>query len=130
MSEQNVELHRRIYEAFSARDVDALIALCDPSIAVQSVFSAVSGAVYHGHDGVRRWQADFEDAWGDEIWVEAEAYFDLGETTLAFDLLHGRGRQSGAEVALPGAAVLTHRLLPSREATANAEHPAVPQKSV
>ena len=109
LSDQNVELHRRIYEAFSGRDVDALIALCDPSITVESVFSAVSGATYNGHDGVRRWQTDLEEAWGDEISVEAETYFDLGEHTLAFDVLHGRGRQSGAQVALPGAAVTRWR---------------------
>jgi hypothetical protein len=35
--------------------------------------------------------------------VEPEAYFDLGEHTLAFSTLHGRGQQSGAEVALPTA---------------------------
>lgn len=109
MSEQNVELHRRVYEAFSARDLEALVALCDPSVAVESVFSAVGGAVYNGHDGVRRWHADLEDAWGDKVWVEAEAYYDLGVHTLAFDVLHGRGRQSGAEVTLPGAAVTRWR---------------------
>jgi len=107
--EQSVELHRRIYEAFNARDVDALVALCEPSIEVRSAFSAVSGAVYRGHDGVRRWQGDLKEAWGDEIRVEAEAYFDLGEHALAFDVLHGRGWKSGAEVALPGAAVTRWR---------------------
>jgi ketosteroid isomerase-like protein len=109
VSEQSVELHRRIYQAFNARDVDALVALCHPSIVVQSAFGAVSGAVYHGHDGVRRWQADLEEAWGDQIRVEAKAYFDLGEQALAFDVLHGRGRQSGAEVVLPAAAVTRWR---------------------
>ena len=107
MSAQNVELHRRMYEAFNARDIDALMAFCDPSIAVQSVFAAVGGTVYQGHKGVRRWQADLEEAWGNDIRVEAEADFDLGEHSLVFDVLHGRGRQSGAEVALPGAAVTT-----------------------
>jgi hypothetical protein len=107
--EQSVELHRRLYEAFNARDVDALLALCEPSIEVQSAFSAVSGAVYLGHDGVRRWQGDLQEAWGDEIRVEAEAYFDLGEHALAFDVLHGRGRRSSAEVTLLGAAVTRWR---------------------
>jgi ketosteroid isomerase-like protein len=103
--DQSVDLHRRIYEAFNARDVDALVALCDPSVVVESVFGAVGSAVYHGHDGVRSWQEDLEEAWGDEIRVEVDVYFDLGEQALAFDALHGRGRKSGAEVALPGAAV-------------------------
>src|SRR5215218_2712116 len=68
-----VELHRSFYQAFNARDVAGLIALCDPSI------------------------------------VEIDAYFDLGEHVLAFDALHGRGRQSGAEVTLPSAAVTRWR---------------------
>ena len=71
-----------------------MIALCDPSIVIQSVFGAVSGDIYHGHDGVRRWQGDLEEAWGEEIRVEVEAYFDLGEHALAFDSLHGRGRRA------------------------------------
>jgi ketosteroid isomerase-like protein len=109
MPERSAVLHRRLYQAFNAHDVDGLIALCDPSVVIQSVFGAVTGAIYRGHDGVRRWQRELEDAWGEEIRVEAEAYFDLGENALAFDVLHGRGRKSGAEVALPGAAVTRWR---------------------
>ena len=51
MSQENVELHRRAIEAFNSHDVEAFIALCDPSIEAHSVFAAVGGAVYHGHDG-------------------------------------------------------------------------------
>jgi hypothetical protein len=47
--------------------------------------------------------------WGDEIRAEPEAYFDLGEHTVAFYLLHGRGVQSGAKVTLPIAAVARWR---------------------
>ena len=32
---------------------------------------------------------------------ELEAYFDLGERTLAFYVLHGSGKHSGVEVAMP-----------------------------
>ena len=109
VSEQNVELHRGLYEAFNSRDIDSLVALCDPGIMVQSAFAAVSGTVYRGHDGVRTWQRDLAEAWGDDIRVAAEAYFDIGEHALGFDVLHGRGRHSGAEVALPGAAVTRWR---------------------
>jgi ketosteroid isomerase-like protein len=109
MSRRNVELHRRVYEAFNARDLDGLVALCAPDVEVESVFAAVGGAVYRGHDGLEGWLEDLQDAWGDAIRVEAEAYFDLGAKALAFDVMHGRGRQSGAEVALPGAAVTEWR---------------------
>ena len=101
MSEQNVELHRREIEAFNARDIEAFISLSDPQIEFYSAMTTPGGAVYHGHDGLRKWLGDLEDAWGDELRVEPEAFFDVGEHTLAFQVLHGRGRQSGAEVALP-----------------------------
>jgi ketosteroid isomerase-like protein len=100
VSEQSVEGHRRIYEAFNARDADALVGLCDPSIVVESVFGAVSGAVYHGHDGVRQWHRDLAEARGEEIRVEAETYFALGNRALVFDVMHGRGRRSGVEEAI------------------------------
>jgi hypothetical protein len=32
MSGRNVELHRRVIEAFNARDIEWLIALCDPGV--------------------------------------------------------------------------------------------------
>jgi ketosteroid isomerase-like protein len=105
----NVELMRRIYEAMNARDAEALVALCDPSVEVHSVFSAVGGAIYHGHDGVRRWQGDLGESWGGEFRVEIEAYFDLGEQTVVFAVLHGRGGQSGAKVAMPATGVARWR---------------------
>ena len=109
MSEQNVELHRRVVEAFNAHDIEAMIAYCDPSIDWHSHFAAVGGAVYHGHDGMRKWWRDLEDIWGDEIRIEPEVYFDVGEHTLTFNALRGRGRQSGAEVALTAAQLLRWR---------------------
>jgi hypothetical protein len=60
-------------------------------------------------DGLRRFLRDFEDAWGDNIGLEPEAYFDLGEHTLAFHMLHGSGSHSGANVAMPVAHVLRWR---------------------
>jgi hypothetical protein len=50
---------------------------------------------------MRSWQRDFEDAWGGQIRLEPEAYFDLGQDTLLFYVLHGWGKHSGVEVAMP-----------------------------
>jgi SnoaL-like domain len=88
-------------EAFNAHDIEALIVLCDPSIEAYSVFAAVGGGVYHGYDGLRRFFSDAGDTWGDQIRIEPEAYFDVGEKTFVFYVLHGHGRQSGAEVTMP-----------------------------
>jgi hypothetical protein len=101
MSQANVERHRRAIEVFNAHDAEAFIALCDPSVEVYSSFAALGGGVYHGQDGVRAYFRDLEDAWGDAIRIEPEAYFDLGESTLVFYVFRGQGRQSGLEVAMP-----------------------------
>ena len=50
-----------------------------------------------------------QDAWRGVIRIEPEAYFDLGERTLAFYALHARGRHSGVEVAMPSAVVARWR---------------------
>ncbi len=109
MSETNVAPHRRALEAFHARDVEAFIACLDPDVEYHSVMTVPGGAVYHGHDGVRKYFADFKDVWGDEFRVEPEAFFVLGDHTLMFYSLHGFGQQSGAEVAMPGAQVCKWR---------------------
>ena len=109
MSERNVDLLRRWIEAFNSRDIEAVIALCDPAIELRSVFAAVGGGVYHGHDGMRKWHRDLQEAWGEQIRLQPEAYFDLGEYMLTFFVYHGRGEHSGAEVATPAASVAQSR---------------------
>jgi ketosteroid isomerase-like protein len=105
VSQANVELHRRGVEAFNARDIEALIDTFAPQGEFHSAFASIGGAVYHGHDGLRNWHRDLKDTWGDQIRNEPERYFDLGQHTLLFYVLRGRGRQSGAEVAMPVANV-------------------------
>lgn len=109
MSPGNLELHHRSVEAFNSRDVEAWLEFCHPDIELHSAVTVPGGAVYHGHDGVRRWHRDLAEAFGDEVRIEPEAWLDRGEHTASFHLLRGRGRQSGAEVAMPAAHV--HRWL-------------------
>jgi hypothetical protein len=109
MSRENVAPLRGFTAAYNARDPEAFIAYCDPSVELHSTFAAVGGAVYHGHDGVRAFFRDVEDVWGDEIHSEPEAYFDLGEDTLAFTIMRGRGKHSGVDAAMPIAHVARWR---------------------
>jgi ketosteroid isomerase-like protein len=108
MSDRNVELTRRLVAIFNAHDVEGFIASCDPSVEFRATIAAIGG-LYSGHDGVREYFRDLEDAWGGEICVDPEALFDLGECTLMFHVLRGRGRHSGVEVAMPVALVTRWR---------------------
>jgi ketosteroid isomerase-like protein len=109
MAPRNVDLTRRAIEAYNARDIKSFRGYCDPSVVIRSVFAAVAGGVYHGHPGVRELWRDLEEAWGEEIRVEPETFFDLGDRSLVYHVLRGRGQQSGADVALAGALVFRWR---------------------
>jgi ketosteroid isomerase-like protein len=109
MSRENVEVVRSFTEAFNARDIEKIIGTCDPDIEFHSTFAAVGGETYHGHDGVRGWYRDIEETWGGEIRSQPEAYFDLGDESLAFTEIEGTGRHSGVQVAIPAAIVATVR---------------------
>lgn len=56
------EIVSRWTSAFSRRDLDALIALADPQIAYHPTILARGRRVYHGHDGLRAWLADLDQA--------------------------------------------------------------------
>ena len=103
MSQENVQIHRRANEAFNTRNVEAFIDYCDPEIELHSAVTVPGGGLYCGHDGIRRWHRDLEDVFGGEIHMVSEVFFDLGDYTITFHVLEGRGQQSGADVATPAA---------------------------
>jgi ketosteroid isomerase-like protein len=102
MSRENVEVHRqaleRFYAAFGARDLPAMIAEMHPEIVFESRFVQAGGSLYHGHEGVRGWLEDLDQAW-EHFEVELEQTVELGsDTTIALVTLRGRGRVSGLEI--------------------------------
>jgi ketosteroid isomerase-like protein len=81
MSEQNVELAYRAFDAFARHDLDAFVAFHDPDCEIQPLLAAVGGN-YHGHDGVREWWGDLFDAFPDFSFRFNEVR-ELGDRTLA-----------------------------------------------
>ena len=63
MSERNVERARRVMEAISRRDTDGLIALADPEVEWRSFFALGEAGVFRGHDGMRRYMKELDEAW-------------------------------------------------------------------
>jgi hypothetical protein len=101
VSSENVERMRRFIEAFNTGEVEQYVAYFDPHGEFHSAFAAVGGEVYHGRDGMRRYHRDMQEAWGDELRMEPECYFDLDEQMLCFYTLRAHGMHSGVEVAMP-----------------------------
>ena len=96
MSQENVDLAYRVYEAVNRRDLDALLDLMDDEVEFMSILVAVEGG-YRRHAGVRRWWESIFEFVPDYA-VEVDSVRDLGAVTLATLRPHGHGSASGARV--------------------------------
>jgi ketosteroid isomerase-like protein len=94
VSEENVDVVRRAWEASTRRDNEAVFRLYDPEVEIHDVFY---DRTYHGLDGVRdyfhEWVSTF-DEWGAEV----EEWIDAGDDVIAVLRSHGRGKRSGVPV--------------------------------
>jgi ketosteroid isomerase-like protein len=99
MSQENVELARRAYELFNARDWEAFVALMHDDVKVESRLIAIEGG-YRGHEGTRRWWDAFLGAFPDYT-LEMVELRDLGDVTLAHYIARGHGATSGTPLVDP-----------------------------
>lgn len=101
MSEQNIELVRRIYEGWANRDPET-INLFDPLIEVypdpRSPWPGIE-PVYRGHAGVNRYLASIYDALA-EYRAEPEEILDAGEQVLTLAIERALGKHSGVPVQI------------------------------
>ena len=101
MSQENVELIRRMYDAWLSDDYDTVFATYHPEIRLNPDPEATWVGVrdrYVGHDGIRDYMRAVYEAFEDYR-PEIEKIIDAGEErVLTLAVEHGRGRGSGAEV--------------------------------
>ena len=92
MSEENVEITRRGFTAFSDGNVAAWLQNVDPEV-VLHVDQAGQG-VYHGHEGLIKsfvdWTEDFDD-----FKIVPEEFLDNGDYVVVRTRQTGRGKSSG-----------------------------------
>ena len=109
MSQENVELVRQVYDAAARRDTPAVHALYDESVELDnSGLGLVGGGVYRGHDGLRRFFREWQEAW-DHVEYDYDALIDAGEYVISLVTRQGQGRASGIAVEMPLALVWTIR---------------------
>ena len=111
MSQENVELVRRVYEAAASRDSAAVFALYDPEVELDSTRLGIvdsAGGIHRGHEGLRSFFRGWHEAWGN-IQYDYEELIDAGEQVIAVVTRHARGRASGIEVERPFALLWTLR---------------------
>ena len=112
MSQENVEIVRRLYDAVARHDTEAVLDAYDPDIEYDFSGSPLGGligdTVYRGHDGMRRWVRDRYEAW-EGIEDDCQELIDAGERVVTFVVSSGRGRSSGVDAEMRHYGVWTLR---------------------
>jgi ketosteroid isomerase-like protein len=99
MSEENVEVVRRLYAAWNRGDYPSALALIDPEIEAESRYSGFVKGTYRGHAGLYKLLEDFWNQFDDRR-SEVEECIPAGDDVFTSVLFHGRGRDSGADVEM------------------------------
>jgi ketosteroid isomerase-like protein len=93
MSQENVEIVRRIYDGYLSGDYDAAFAAIDPAVEFDGT-ARPEGNVYHGHEGLAEALRTWTGTW--EVWrLEVVEIIDAGDKAVAVERQSGRGRGSG-----------------------------------
>ena len=103
MSQENVEIVRRIYEGWSRGDFTAGADAFDPKIEFALSFG-VDEATGRGADELSRAFADYLRNWIGWHTSEIDALIESGDHVVAVHRLWARGRNSRVEVEIPEAA--------------------------
>ena len=108
MSQENVELAKAFYDAYNARNSEALERLLHPEAEITTV-SAKGGLGGDWSRGTtRQYFEQLDEAWVG-LRIEIEDYRELGERVVALGVVRAAGMSSQVEVATDFAAVLVVR---------------------
>jgi ketosteroid isomerase-like protein len=97
MSQENVEVVRRIYEQLNRGDVEGVIELCDDDFLMDMSERVFNPDTYRGHDGIRRFYEGVRDAWESYRWTVEETRV-RGDSVVAMLHCQGQSRQGGPTV--------------------------------
>ena len=109
MSQENVELVRRSFEAFNARDVDELVSLSAEDCEWLPFRAQLEGSVYRGHAGVRQFVRDMDEDW-DAFRIDPLEFHDRREQVAVIGRVSALGQGSGVKIeSLAGFVLELHR---------------------
>jgi ketosteroid isomerase-like protein len=94
---ENVEAVKRLFDAFTRRDVDEVLALLDPDVLFEPAPTvARPHRSYVGHSGMRQYFEDVADTW-ERLDVQIQEYRHAGSYVIAFGRIYAAGGGSVAD---------------------------------
>jgi ketosteroid isomerase-like protein len=106
--DDNVEVVRRLMEAYEAGDTDAVLALADPDIEIVEWPEAPDHRTFRGHAGVLQAFASWAEAW-EWVRVDVEEIVGANNRVLLSGRTRGKGKGSSLEVEMGAFNVYTLR---------------------
>lgn len=105
MSQQNVEIVRRVFEAVARRDAAAVLSLYDPEVEVYFFPGTLADRLgragnFHGHEGLRQFDRELREAF-EGFETNYEELIDAGDKVISASRYRARGRGSGIEIDGP-----------------------------
>jgi ketosteroid isomerase-like protein len=109
MSEENVEVVRRMYEAWKRGDFEATLAFFHPDVEWSEPPDNPGARTWHGHEGVQGAAASWMGAW-ENYRFELRELIDCGDDRVLLAAWQtGRGKGSGIEISEENFGVYTVR---------------------
>jgi uncharacterized protein len=108
LSTENVQIVRRMVEAFNDRDLEAMFAALHPQAALHPLRAQLEGKAYVGHEGLRELLADFDQDW-EYVQMDPEDFQGVDDSVVVLGRLRARSRASGMDLDVPMGFVWTLR---------------------
>ena len=108
VSEANVEVVKRVYEAAERNDLDAASSLLHPEIEFHTYTESPEAGVYRGRDEVRRYNEELF-AQFESIRFEIEELVDIGDHVVVLSTQHAVPKGGRQEISVQMAEVWTLR---------------------
>jgi ketosteroid isomerase-like protein len=111
----NIEFLRRAYEVYANDDLDGLLPLLDEQIEWRNPEDSPTAGVWHGHQGVWDWFAEFRESFDDMRFIPYEFQELPDGRVLVLLRATATAKQSGVAVDVPFAHLITIRDGASRQ---------------
>jgi uncharacterized protein len=108
MSQENVELIRRVYDAVTRNDLDAAYFCLHPEVAFHTYAESPSAGVYRGRDAVRRYNEDLFAAF-ESVRFDVDEVVDAGQRLVVMSTQHAVPKGGHQEMDVQIAEVWTIR---------------------
>ena len=110
MSQENVEIVRRFVQALvSGRDWQPVLAGLDDDVEIGDLDISLDTQRYRGHDGFRKWIADWSDSWASWRIQDVEVRPAGEDRLIALFVMFVKGQGSGIDLSRHDALVCTLR---------------------